>query len=79
MQVFENKSFSGIENPKNLATILILDKLFFISNNLVCGSFRRAAPFVEHLRNGKKIYYKYTKEKGQMIFSHMVSFCYIGS
>ena len=44
----------------------------------LCGSFRRAAPFVEHLRNGKKIYYKVTKEKDQTIFSHMVSFCYKG-
>ena len=36
-----------------------------------------AAPFVEHLPN-KKIYYKVTKEKGQMIFSHMVDFCSTG-
>ena len=26
------------------------------------------APFVEHLPNQKKIYYKVTKEKDQMIF-----------
>ena len=33
----------------------------------LCGSFRRAAPFVDHLPN-KKIYYKVTKENDQMIF-----------
>ena len=40
----------------------------------LCGSFRRAAPFVEHLSKNRKIYYKVTKEKDQMIFSHMVPF-----
>ena len=34
----------------------------------------RVAPFVEHLRNEKKIYYQVTKEKDQMIFLQMVSF-----
>ena len=37
-----------------------------------------AAPFVEHLQNEKKINYKFTKEKDQIIFSHMVSFCNTG-
>ena len=31
----------------------------------MCGSFRRAAPFVEHLQN-------YTEEKDQIIFWHAV-------
>ena len=39
-----------------------------------------AAPFVEQLLSRappkqKKIYYKVTKKKDQMIFTHMVSFC----
>ena len=29
----------------------------------LCGSFRIADTFVEHLRNEKKVYYKVTKEK----------------
>ena len=42
-----------------------------------------AAPFVEQLLSRappkqKKIYYKVTKEKDQIIFTHMVSFCYTG-
>ena len=32
------------------------------------------APFVEHLPNKKKIYYKVTKEKDQMMLSHIVLF-----
>ena len=40
----------------------------------LCGSFRRASPFAEHLPN-KKIYYKITKEKDQMTFSHMFFCC----
>ena len=42
----------------------------------LCGSFRNAAPFVEHLR--KRIYYKVAKEKDQMIFPQVVSFCNTG-
>ena len=37
------------------------------------GSFRRAPPPKQ-----KKIYNYVTKEKDQMIFSHMISFCYTG-
>ena len=44
----------------------------------LCGSFRRAAPLLEYLINGKKIYYKLTKEKDQTIFLHMVYFCCTG-
>ena len=40
----------------------------------MCGSWRRADFLVEHLTNKRKIYHKVTKEKYQMIFSHMVSF-----
>ena len=32
------------------------------------------APFIEHFPI-KKIYYKATKDKDEMIFSHRVSFC----
>ena len=35
------------------------------------------APFVEHFRN-KKNYYKSTKQKDGMMFSHVVSFCNTG-
>ena len=35
-----------------------------------------AAPFVEHFPI-KEIYYKSTKDKGEMIFLHGVSFCNI--
>ena len=35
-----------------------------------------AAPFVEHFPI-KEIYYKATKDKGEMIFLHGVSFCNI--
>ena len=50
--------------------------LFFILKNLIfkkddlCGCFRRAVPFVENLQNLNKIYFKDTKEKDQLIFSH---------
>ena len=43
----------------------------------LCGSFRRAAPFVEHLPKQKNLLQSY-KKKDQMIFSHMVSFCNTG-
>ena len=39
----------------------------------MCDSFRRVAPFVEHLRN-KKNYCKVTKRKDEITFSEMVSF-----
>ena len=38
----------------------------------LCGSYRRAPPKL------KKIYYKFAKEKRQLIFSHVVSFCKTG-
>ena len=44
----------------------------------LCGSFRRAVPFVEHFQNLKKIYFKDTKEKDQMNFSHRTCFCHAG-
>ena len=42
-----------------------------------------AAPFLEQFLSlstskTKKIYYKDTKEKDQMIFSHMACFCHTG-
>ena len=37
-----------------------------------------AALFPEYHRNGKEIYYKVTKEKDQIIFSHTVSLCNAG-
>ena len=42
----------------------------------LCGSFRTAAPsFRSAPPKLKKIHYKFTKEKDQITFSHMVSFC----
>ena len=48
---------------------MILNNSF---SEALCGSFHRAAPFIEYLR--KRIYYKVTKEKDQIIFLQMVSF-----
>ena len=39
-----------------------------IHNYGLCGSFRRAPPKL------KKIYYEFTNEKDQIIFSHIISF-----
>ena len=44
----------------------------YIAEEYLCGSFLRAAPFVEH--HQRKIYYKFQKEEDQIVFSHMVSF-----
>ena len=45
----------------------------------LCGSFRTAAPsFRSAPPKLKKIHYKFTKEKDQIIFSHLVSFCNTG-
>ena len=56
-------------------------KLTEFSTEVDC--YMCAAPFVEQLLSPstpkeKKIYYKVTKEKYQMVFSHMVSFCDTG-
>ena len=48
------------------------------ARHTVISLFRRAAPFVEYLSKNKKTYYKVTKKKDRMIFSHMVSFCNTG-
>ena len=45
----------------------------------LCGSFRRAAPLVEYLINGKKIYYKLNKRKrSNYIFTHGLFLLYRG-
>ena len=47
----------------------------FLSTNVqvLCSSFGRALPKL------KRMQYKDTKEKNQMIFSHVLSFCHTGS
>ena len=43
-----------------------------------CGSFRRAAPFVEHLQKYKISIIKVQKKKDQEIFSHIPCFYHTG-
>ena len=69
---------------KNLLNVIItkylkqeVDDDLGVCVDELCGYFRRAPPFLEHLPK-KKIYYKITKEKDQMTFSHMFFFGYTG-
>ena len=63
-------------NPEsNIAySVLFHNVLILQKRTKLCGSFRRAAPFMKQLLN-KKILESCKRKRSNDIFLHMVSFC----